>query len=447
MKNNRAQFSKIGFVLSAAGAAVGLGNIWKFPYITGVYGGGAFVMVYLITILLIGVSLLVAEMFIGKIGRSDAVSNFESEAPTAKWAWGRAGFLFVIGLIIMTFYSVVIGWIFYYLYVAVTGLPTTMEEAQDIFNALYGKSPALQILFHTISTLIVGAILVKGIKNGIERFNLVLMPLLIAILLGLMVYSMQFDSFFKSLLFMFSPDFSKLNSEAIIRAVGHSFFTLSIGIGSIMAYSAALPKDTNIFKSALWVAFLDTLIALIAGVVIFAFLFEFGGEPAKGPGLVFMSLPIIFAKLGSAGTVIALIFFLGMAFAGLTSAISLVEPAIMYLENRWSWSKKKAVFWSSFLYFIVGVAVVLSISDGFKEYFMIGSKPLFDALEFAVDSFLMPLGGILIALFVGYALKREYVESFLLNEMGETVFKVWYFSIRYIAPLAVLFLAYNSLKV
>ncbi len=445
MRKNVAQFSRIGFILSAAGAAVGLGNIWKFPYMTGVYGGGAFVMVYLITILLIGVSLLVAEMYIGKIGQADAVSNFENEAPKAKRAWAKAGYIIFIGLIIMTFYSVVIGWIFYYLYVALTGLPTNLQDAQNIFNTLYASSPWLQITFHTLSTAIVAAILFGGIKNGIEKFNLLLMPTLIVILLGLMVYAMQFEGFSKALAFMFAPDFSKLNSEAIIRAVGHSFFTLSIGIGSIMAYAAALPKETNIFRAGLWVAFLDTFIALIAGIVIFSFLFQFGGEPAKGPGLVFMSLPIIFAKLGTVGTVIALLFFLGMAFAGLTSAISLVEPAVMYLEDRYEWSKKKAVIFNSLLYYVVGILVVFSTTDGFKEYLMIGKKSLFDALEFAVDSFLMPLGGILIALFVGYALSKERVAKELVPEMGEKIFAVWYFSIRYIAPFAVLFLAYNSL--
>jgi NSS family neurotransmitter:Na+ symporter len=442
-----AKFSRVGFILSAAGAAVGLGNIWKFPYITGVYGGGAFVMVYLITILFIGVSLLVAEMLMGKRGGSDAVSNFETEAPTAKWAWAKAGYLFFIGLIIMTFYSVVIGWIFYYLYVAVTGLPTTIEGAQGIFDALYSNSPYLQIFLHLISVLLVAGVLFKGIKGGIERVNVILIPMLIAILLGMMFYAMSFDGFSKALSFLFTPDFSKLSSEAIIRAVGHSFFTLSIGIGSIMAYASALPKDTNIYKAGLWVAFLDTFIALLAGIVIFSFLFEYGGEPAKGPGLVFMSLPVIFAKLGVIGTIIALLFFLGMAFAGLTSAISLVEPTVMYLERRWSWSKKSAVFWSSFLYFVVGIFMILSVSDGFKEYFMIGKKSLFDAVEFTVDSFLMPLGGILIAIFVGYVMKKSDVYAVVGNDMGEIVFKIWYFSIRYIAPLAVLFLSYNAIFV
>ena len=447
MNQQVAKFSRLGFVLSATGAAVGLGNIWKFPYITGVYGGGAFVMVYLVTILLIGASLLIAEMVIGKRGQKDCVSSFEELAPPEKKGWKYAGFMLFTGLVIMTFYSVVIGWIFYYMYLSFAGLPTTIEDAKHIFDNLYAHAPFLQILFHTLSVLFVAVVLLGGIKKGIEKTNLILIPFLLFILLGLLVYAMNFDGFGKAVTFMFAPDFSKLSSEAIIRAVGHSFFTLSIGIGSIMTYAAALPKRSNLYQAGLMVAFMDTLIALIAGLVIFSFLFQFGGTPDKGPGLVFVSLPVIFAKLGAMGSVIALIFFLAMAVAGLTSAISLVEPSVMYLEDRLKWQRKKAVVWSSVLYFVVGVLVIFSISDGYKGLLTFGKKSLFDVLEFSVDSFLMPLGGILIALFVGYVMKRDIVEGELLGHMGNVVFKIWYFSIRYIAPLAVLFLAYNALKV
>ncbi len=447
MNQQVAKFSRIGFVLSATGAAVGLGNIWKFPYITGVYGGGAFVLVYLVTILLIGASLLIAEMVIGKRGQKDCVSSFEEVAPKGKKGWKYAGFMLFTGLVIMTFYSVVIGWIFYYMYLSFSGLPTTIDDAKKIFDTLYAHAPFLQILFHVLSVLFVGGVLLGGIKKGIEKTNLILIPFLLFILLGLLVYAMNFDGFTQAVAFMFAPDFSKLDSEAIIRAVGHSFFTLSIGIGSIMTYAAVLPKHSNIYQAGMMVAFMDTLIALIAGLVIFSFLFQFGGTPDKGPGLVFVSLPVIFAKLGAVGSVIALIFFLAMAVAGLTSAISLVEPSVMYLEDRLKWGRKKAVVWSSLLYFAIGVLVIFSISDGYREFLTFGKKSLFDLLEFSVDSFLMPLGGVLIALFVGYVMNRDIVEGELLGHMGNTVFKIWYFSIRYIAPIAVLFLAYNALKV
>ncbi len=447
MNQQTAKFTRIGFVLSATGAAVGLGNIWKFPYITGVYGGGAFVLVYLVTILLIGASLLIAEMVIGKRGQKDCVSSFETLAPEGKKGWKYAGFMLFTGLVIMTFYSVVIGWIFYYMYIAVAGLPSTIDDARQIFDNLYGHAPFLQILFHLVSVLFVAYVLLGGIKKGIEKTNIILIPFLLFILLGLLAYATSFDGFGKALTFLFSPDFSKLSAEAVIRAVGHSFFTLSIGIGSIMTYAAALPKHSNIYKSGMMVAFMDTFIALLAGLVIFSFLFEFGGTPDKGPGLVFVSLPVIFAKLGVMGQAIALLFFLAMAVAGLTSAISLVEPSVMYLEDRLKWARKKAVVWSSLLYFAVGVLVIFSISDGYKAALTFGEKSLFDMLEFSVDSFLMPLGGILIAIFVGYVLKREIVEGELLGHMGNRVFRIWYFSIRYIAPLAVLFLAYTALNI
>lgn len=445
MNQEAGKFTRLGFVLSATGAAVGLGNIWKFPYITGVYGGGAFVMVYLVTILLIGASLLIAEMVIGKRGQKDCVSSFETLAPEGQKGWKYAGFMLFTGLVIMTFYSVVIGWIFYYIYLSFVGLPTTIDDAKRLFDTLYGHAPWLQILFHLLSVLFVAGVLLGGIKKGIEKTNLILIPFLLFILLGLLAYATGFGGFGEALHFMFAPDFSKLSSEAIIRAVGHSFFTLSIGIGSIMTYAAALPKGANLYKAGLMVAFMDTLIALIAGLVIFSFMFEFGGTPDKGPGLVFVSLPVIFAKLGTMGSVIALVFFLAMAVAGLTSAISLVEPSVMYLEDRLGWMRKKAVFWSSLLYFLIGVLVVFSISEGYKSPFTFGEKSLFDLLEFSVDSFLMPLGGFLIAIFVGYVLRRDIVEGELLGHMGKTVFKIWYFSIRFIAPIAVIFLAYQAM--
>ncbi len=439
-----ARFSRIGFILASAGAAVGLGNIWKFPYITGVYGGGAFVLVYLVTILLIGFSLLTAEMLIGKRGGKDCISSFEHIAPVHKNGWKMAGFMLFNGLIIMTFYSVVIGWIFYYIFLTFKGLPTSPEEAKTTFNTLYGERPWIQIAMHMLSTAIVAGVLLRGLKKGIEKTNLILMPMLIVILGGLLIYSMQFQSFHKALAFMFAPDFSKLSSEAIIRAVGHSFFTLSIGVGSIMTYASALPKHASIVRAGFWVAFLDTFIALMAGVMIFAFLFQFGEEPAKGPGLVFMSLPVIFSSLGTVGTVIALFFFLGLAFAGLTSAISLVEPTVMYLEDRRKWSRKRAVLLSSLAYFVVGILVIFSISEGYKAPLTFGEHSLFDVIEFTTDSILLPLAGILIALFVGYVMNREEVKHDVREAMGETFFRVWLFSLRVIVPLAVVFLVYNA---
>ena len=441
----KARFSRIGFILAAAGAAVGLGNIWKFPYITGMYGGGAFVAVYLITVLLIGFSLLAGEMLVGYKGGKDAVSSFEIVAPEGKKSWKYAGFMLFSGLIIMTFYSVVIGWIFHYIYLSVSGgLPTTMDEAKTTFDNLVGVSPAISTLWHFLATLFVGVVLMGGIKSGIEKANLILMPLLLAILGGLMVYAMSFDGFGKALAFMFEPDWSKINSEAIVRAVGHAFFTLSIGIGTMVTYAASMSHKQSVFKAAMWVTILDTLIALIAGVMIYSFIFEYGAEPGQGPGLVFKTLPIVLSQMGTTGIIISIIFFLALAFAGLTSAISLTEPAVEYFIQRFHWSRLKSVVINTTLYFIVGVGAILSYTKEYGSTFSIGGKPLFDALEFSTDSILLPLGGLAIAIFVGYVLSEKERSHIVKHQVNPTVYKVWLFSLRYVAPLAIVFMMLNN---
>ncbi len=441
------QFSKIGFILAAAGSAVGLGNIWKFPYMTGEYGGGAFVLVYLIIIAFVGFSVMVAEMLIGALGREDTVGSFEKLAPKDKKYWKYAGFMGFNGIIIMTFYSVVIGWIFYYLFLFLSGLPTSTQEAKGIFNTLVGDKILAQIFFHTLAVVIVGYIVYRGIKGGIEKINLILMPALILILFGLLAYALTLDGFKEAFKFMFAPKWDKLNSEALVRAVGHSFFTLSLGMGAIMTYAASLPKDASITKTAFIVTFMDTLIALVAGLVIFSFLFQFGAQPSQGPGLVFISLPTILNNFGSLGVLFALLFFLALAFAGITSAISLVEPAVQYLIDRYNMSRTKAVILISLIYWIVGIGAILSYTNSWGKLFSIGGKPLFDLIEYTTDSILLPLGGLLIALFVGYVLALPKIKDQLQKEMGEFGFKLWYFSIRYIAPLALLFMMLNLLGV
>ncbi len=433
--------------MAAAGSAVGLGNIWKFPYMTGEYGGGAFVLVYLVTIAFIGFSVMIAEMLIGALGRRDTVGSFERLAPPDKKGWKYAGFMGFNGLIIMTFYSVVIGWIFYYLFKMLGGLPTSTDAAKATFDNLVGNEAGIQIFWHTVATLIVTYVVYRGIKGGIEKINLILMPALMIILFGMLVYAFNLDGFSKAFSFMFEPDWSKLNSEAIVRAVGHSFFTLSLGMGAIMTYAASLPKDTSITKTALIVTFMDTLIALVAGLVIYTFLFQEGAPAAQGPGLVFISLPVVLSNFDQLGTFLALLFFLALSFAGLTSAVSLVEPVVQYLIDRFDTTRFKAVAISGFAYYIVGVGALLSYTKAWGELFSIGGKPLFDILEYTTDSILLPLGGLLIAVFVGYVLQKERVRSALEHEMGDRYFAVWRFSIRYVAPVALIFMMLNMMGI
>ncbi len=442
-----AQFSRIGFIMAAAGSAVGLGNIWKFPYMTGEYGGGAFVLVYLITIAFVGFSVMVAEMLIGALGRKDTVGSFERLAPPDKKGWKYAGFMGFNGLIIMTFYSVVIGWIFYYLFKLSSALPTSTETAKATFDNLVANEPGVQIFWHTVATLIVTYIVYRGIKGGIEKINLILMPALMMILFGMLFYAFSLDGFSKAFSFMFEPDWSKLNSEAIVRAVGHSFFTLSLGMGAIMTYAASLPKHTSITQTAFIVTFMDTLIALVAGLVIYTFLFQEGAPAAQGPGLVFISLPVVLSNFGYIGTFLALLFFLALSFAGLTSAVSLVEPVVQYIIDRFDTTRLKAVLIAGSAYYIVGIGALLSYTKAWGETFSIAGKPLFDILEYTTDSILLPLGGLLIAVFVGYVLQKERVRSALAHEMGDRYFAVWRFSIRYVAPIALVFMMLNLMGV
>ncbi|RUM43654.1 MAG: sodium-dependent transporter [Hydrogenimonas sp.] len=442
-----AQFSRLGFIMAAAGSAIGLGNIWKFPYMTGEYGGGAFVLVYLITIAFVGFSVMIAEMLIGALGRRDTVGSFETLAPPNKKGWKYAGFMGFNGLIIMTFYSVVIGWIFYYLFEIFSGLPTSTDMAKENFNNLVTNQVGIQIFWHTVATLIVTSIVYRGIKGGIEKINLILMPALIFILFGMLIYAFNLDGFSKAFSFMFAPDWSKLNSEAIVRAVGHSFFTLSLGMGAIMTYAASLPKHTSITQTAFIVTFMDTLIALVAGLVIYTFLFTEGAPPSQGPGLVFISLPVVLSTFGVVGTILALLFFLALSFAGLTSAVSLVEPVVQYLIDRFKTSRFKAVFIAGSGYYLIGLGALLSYTEAYGPLFSIAGQPLFDLLEYTTDSILLPLGGLLIAIFVGYVLQKEQVYAALKNEMSQKLFNIWYFSIRYIAPLALIFMMLNLMGI
>ena len=442
-----AQFSRVGFIMAAAGSAVGLGNIWKFPYMTGEYGGGAFVLVYLITIAFIGFSVMIAEMLIGALGRKDTVGSFEELAPPNKKGWRYAGFMGFNGLIIMTFYSVVIGWIFYYLFEIFSGLPTSTDVAKETFSNLVKNETSIQIFWHTVATLIVTYTVYRGIKNGIEKINLILMPTLMFILFGMLIYAFSLDGFSKAFYFMFSPDWNKLSSEAIVRAIGHSFFTLSLGVGAIMTYAASLPKDTSITKTAFIVTFMDTLIALIAGLVIYAFLFTEGAPPSQGPGLVFISLPVVLSNFDTIGTILALLFFLSLSFAGLTSAVSLVEPTVQYIIDRFKQNRFKAVLITGSIYYVVGIGALLSYTENFGKIFSIGGKPIFDLIEYIADSILLPLSGLLIAIFVGYILQKERVYSVLKYEMSKKYFDIWYFSIRYIAPFALLFMMLNLMGI
>ncbi len=430
-----ARFTRIGFIFAAAGSAVGLGNIWKFPYISGVYGGGAFVLIYLATVVFIGFSIMMAEMFIGYAGRQDSVSSFENLASSNKHLWKFAGFQALTGLFIMIFYSVVIGWIFNYIVTSLTSLPASVKEAEIVFSTMLHTDFSTQFLYHTLAFLWIAYVINKGIKGGIEKMNMLFMPALMIILLGMFIYALTLDSFHQSVAFMFQPDFSKINAEAFVIAVGHAFFTLSLGMGAILTYAASMKKGANLVHDAFWVVFLDTVIAIVAGLTLFTFLYQYGSGPAKGPGLVFISLPAVFYEMGILGNIFAVLFFVSLAFAGLTSSVSLVEPMTQYFISRFSWSRLKASLLLSLFFWFFGIFAILSNIDGVKEYLTWGEKSFFDWVDYVTAAIMLPLGGLIMSVFVGYIVPKSKVESIMKPQL-KWAFEPWYFSLRYIIPLA-----------
>jgi len=442
MKKNN--FSKIGFILAAAGSAVGLGNIWKFPYITGENGGGVFVIVYLLSIVFIGMSIFLAEVVLGSTANKNSVSSFESLAPEGKKYWKYSGFTFLVGVTILSFYTIVIGWILNYIYISLTSLPKTVSEAETVFLGLLKEDVFSQIIYYTIAFFLIAYIISKGVKKGIEKWNNILMPMLLLILGVMFFYSMTLDGFGQAINFMFYPNFEKFHSSSIILAVGHAFFTLSIGMATILTYASSLGKDVNIAKASLSVVTLDTTIAIIAGVIIFSVVFSAGQEPGKGPGLVFITLPAIFYQMGSVGNIMAIAFFIVLSFAAITSAVSILEPTVMYLIERRKMSRNKATYTTTVIFYFVGLLALLSNTNEYSSLLTFGGKNIFDWYDFITAAILLPIGGILVSLFVGYIMDKQQLRDKLVPFMGENIYRIWLSIIRYIAPLAIIVVLLNE---
>ncbi|PLY05239.1 MAG: sodium-dependent transporter [Arcobacter sp.] len=439
------KFSRIGFILAAAGSAVGLGNIWRFPYITGEYGGGAFIIVYLLAILFIGLTVFLAEAVIGQNGQADVSTSFVSLSRTKNKNWKFAGFMVATGLIILSFSSVVLGWILDYVITSFSTLPTQASVAGANFEKLISDDIGSLVVYHTFIAGTVIFIVLKGIKEGIEKINLILMPLLGLILIGLLIYAISLDSFSQAVSFMFTPDFSKIDSHALLAALGQAFFTLSLGVGTILTYSASLPKKANFVKSSIMVAIVDTVIALIAGLIIFTFLFTAGADSASGPGLVFISLPVIFSGWGALGHVIAVSFFVALVFAGITSAVSMIEPALRFFIERFNISRRRATIICGGTFYILGILALLSMSKSYGAQLTFFGKNAFDIMDFMTSSIMMPLAAIIICLFLGYFVDKEKLKEKFVIHTNETIFNIWYFLIRVVVPIAIVVLFLNKL--
>ncbi len=438
--------SRWAFVLAATGSAVGLGNIWKFPYITGENGGGAFVLVYLVCIAVVGIPIMMAEVMIGRRGRQSPINTMRTLAREAGRhpAWQYLGWAGVLaGFLILSYYSVIAGWALAYMFRAGSGmfLGASAEDIRQLFNELV-SSPERLLAWHTIFMVLTMVVVSRGVRSGLESAVRFLMPSLFIILVVLVGYAMNTGAFLEGVKFLFAPDFSKLSGASVLIAMGHAFFTLSLGMGAIMIYGSYMPEYASIAKTSLIIALADTVVALLAGMAIFPIVFANGLEPGVGPGLIFQTLPLAFGHM-PAGAFFGLLFFVLLVFAAWSSAISLIEPAVTWLVENHGFTRVSACVWSGLFTWLLGLGTIFSFST-WSEYTLFG-KTFFDLLDFVTANIMLPLGGLFIAIFAGWVMSRRASQEEL--AMTPSLYGLWRFLMRFITPLAVIVVFLNAIGV
>lgn len=425
MNSERATWSsKFGMVMAAAGSAVGLGNLWRFPYVTAQSGGGAFLIIYLAIVATIGLTMILVESALGMRAKTDAVGALKAINP-------KFGFIGGIGIlagsIIVPYYCVIGGWIM--AYIAESFSLTTLENFEEHFSAFIASSvpPAL---YFALFLGLTGVIVYRGIQNGIEKACKIMMPALFVLLLILMVRSLTLPNALDGVKFFFKPDFSKITGETFLQALGQAFFSLSVGMGIYITFGSYAKTEAKVFKTMWPVPTLDTLVSLLTGLTIFPAVFAFGISMNAGPSLVFITFPKIFASIPF-GAFFSLVFFALLLMAALTSSMSLMEVVVTFLCDQWKMTRKKAVIAYSLLSLVGGVLV--SLSFGVLSGFKIGGKILFDQFDFLASNILLPTGGFLICIVTGWVLGVDKLNVFH-SKAAETAFA---FSVRYITPIAV----------
>ncbi len=429
--------SRFAFILAATGSAVGLGNIWKFPYITGENGGGAFVIVYLLCVLLIGIPIMMAETMLGRRSRQNPINTMITLADEAgaDKNWHYLGWMGVIaGFLILSYYSVIAGWASAYVLKAFTGsfFGADAVAIKGLFDGFIA-SPMQLIFWHSLFMLATMLIVVRGVNTGLEKAVRFLMPSLFVLLMLLVAYAMTTDSYDHGIKFLFTPDFSKLTANGVLTAMGHAFFTLSLGMGAIMIYGSYLPKDVSISKTVFLIAGTDTVVALLAGIAIFPIVFESGLEPAAGPGLIFQTLPVAFGNM-TGGWLFGILFFVMLVFAALSSSISLIEPAVAWLIENKDMSREQACIWSGSITWLLGFGTIFSFNVWSE--FKIFDRTIFQLLDYLTANLMLPIGGFCIAVFAGWIMKQQHTE----HELGmpnALSYQAWQILIRYVAPAAV----------
>ena len=436
--------SRFGIIAAAAGSAIGLGNIWKFPYIAGENGGGAFIIIYLVFIILIGVPVMMSEFIIGRKAKQNVFGAFKQL--TSQGFWKIIGIMGVLAaFLILSFYGTVASWTIEYLILAIKNSFSgkSADELTTMFD-VFSKSAIKPVIWQVLFMVLTSYIVIGGIKKGIEKYTKILMPMLVLIIIYLDITALTLKGGMEGFHFLFYPDFSLITSSSIIDALGHAFFTLSLGMGVLITYASYFQKDTNITSTSFSVAGADTIIALLAGLAIFPAVFAFNAEPAAGPGLVFMTLPNIF-ELMPGGYVFSILFFLLLAVAALTSSISILEVVVAFVSEEKNVSRKKATIFTAIAITITGVLCTLSI--GPLRHITIAEYNIFDIFDILASNILLPLGGMLISIFIGWKMKKHIITDEISNygTIQLRFVKLFMFLVRYVAPIAISFVFFHGL--
>jgi NSS family neurotransmitter:Na+ symporter len=439
--------SRIGFILAAAGSAVGLGNIWKFPYVTGENGGGIFVLVYLACVVLVGLPVMIAEILIGRTTQSSPVGAFKSLAGTRS-PWVGMGWLGVVSaFILLSFYSVVAGWSLHYTWLSISGQLAGLgpENMAPVFGNL-NRSVEANLFWHLIFMGLTIAVVFGGVSKGVERWSRILMPALLIMMLVLLGNSLTLDGFGKAVQFLFGFHQDKFTAAGALEALGHAFFSLSLGMGAMLTYGSYLRRRDDIVGASVTISALDTCIALVASLMLFPIIFSYGMEPAAGPGLVFISVPIALSQMPGT-TFLATVFFALLVFAALTSAISMLEVATSYLIDQRGWQRRRAAVAAGLTTALVGLPSALS---GGTRLFGSGMEALvgrnwFDSLDYLVTNWMLPLGGLGMALFTAWRMNQRLRQAeFLLGSRLRGFYQSWLFLLKYPVPVAILLIFLNA---
>ena len=448
-KNDRVNFgSKIGAILAAAGSAVGLGNIWRFPYEAGNHGGAAFILVYLACVFILGMPIMIAEFTVGRRAKASTGKAFGILAPGTQWKWlGRLGVL--SGLLILGYYSVVAGWTLEYIITSLSnGFAGKGPEDYVAIFQNFSQDPIRPIIWCLVFLFLTHFVIVKGVKDGIEKSSKVLMPVLFILILVLAVCSMSLPDASKGLEFLLKPDFSKVNADVFLGAMGQAFFSLSLGMGCLSTYASYFGSDTQMGKTALSVGVIDTMVAILAGLIIFPAAFSVGIQPDAGPSLIFITLPNVFQQAFGGvpflAMIFSLMFYVLLALAALTSTISLHEVVTAYLNEQFGMSRGRAAVWVTGFCVVTGVLSSLSLGVWDDKFFGLG---FFDLLDFVTAKLMLPLSGLLVSLFVGWYLKRSLSYEELTNYglQKAPYFPIYMFILRYLAPIAIVLIFVNEL--